>query len=98
LGFIREHASGILGSSPISYLKAAQLRGTLFEDNCNNSTISSAFTKFYVDHTEPLAVLSHYKEKDHWCLDKLLDGDEFLAIFPMPNHANKPNPKTPTAS
>ncbi|KAG1883122.1 hypothetical protein F4604DRAFT_1576628, partial [Suillus subluteus] len=61
LGFICKHANGILASSLISYLKAAQL--TLFEDNCD-TTISSVFTKYYVDNTEPLAVLSHCKEKD----------------------------------
>jgi hypothetical protein len=83
LSFICEHTSGILGSSPISYLKVAQLTGELFEDNYNSGTISSAFTKFYVDHTEPLEVLSLYKKKDQWCLGELLDGHEFLAIFPI---------------
>ncbi|KAG1836467.1 hypothetical protein DFJ58DRAFT_719089 [Suillus subalutaceus] len=103
LGFICEHAGGILASSPISYLKAAQLRGTLFEDDYDTSTISSVFTKFYVDHTEPLAVLSHCKEKDQWCLGELLDGYEFLAIFPIaPVSPTTPislvEPKTPTVS
>ncbi|KIK47488.1 hypothetical protein CY34DRAFT_8883 [Suillus luteus UH-Slu-Lm8-n1] len=80
LDFIHEHAKGILESSPISYLKAAQLRGALFQDNCNNGAISSVFTEFYVDHDEPLTVLSQYKKRDQWCLGELLDGHEFLAI------------------
>ncbi|KAG2142816.1 uncharacterized protein EDB93DRAFT_1088480 [Suillus bovinus] len=91
LDFIREHAKGVLESSPISYVKAAQLRGTLFEDNCNDRAISSVYTKFYVDHAEywnitnakPLAVLEQYKKKGPWCLGELLDGHEFLAIFPI---------------
>ncbi|KAG1805434.1 uncharacterized protein BJ212DRAFT_1248843, partial [Suillus subaureus] len=58
LDFIHQHAKGILASSPISYLKATQLRGLLFQDSCDNGAISS----FYVDHTEPLAVLEHYKK------------------------------------
>ncbi|KAG2140439.1 hypothetical protein BD769DRAFT_1350019 [Suillus cothurnatus] len=100
LGFIHEHASGILGSSPISYLKAAQLTGALFEDNCNSGTISSVFTKFFVDHTEPLEVLSLYKKKDQWCLGELLDGHKFLAIFPItPMSSTVPlSPVTPTTS
>ncbi|KAG1777586.1 hypothetical protein EV702DRAFT_1197205 [Suillus placidus] len=73
LNFIREHASGILASSHISYLRAAQLRGTLFEDDCDSGAISSVFTKFYVDHTEPLKVMSQYQARDQWCLGELLD-------------------------
>ncbi|KAG1746511.1 hypothetical protein EDB19DRAFT_1894246 [Suillus lakei] len=83
LDFIRVHAKGILQSSPISYLNDAQLKGVLFEDNCDNGSISSVFTKFYVDHTEPLKVLAHYKNKGQWCLGELADGHEFLAIFPI---------------
>ncbi|KAG1835597.1 hypothetical protein EV424DRAFT_1562772, partial [Suillus variegatus] len=81
--FSDEHAKGILESSPISYLKAAQLRGTLFQDNCDNKAISSVFTEFYVNHTEPLAVLRQYKKRGQWCLGELLNGHEFLAIFPI---------------
>ncbi|KAG1800092.1 hypothetical protein EV424DRAFT_1518445, partial [Suillus variegatus] len=83
LDFIRQHAKGILASSPISYLKPAQLRGSLFQDSCDSDAISSVFTKFYVDHTEPLAVLEQYKKKGQWCLGELLDGHEFLAVFPI---------------
>ncbi|KAG1834560.1 hypothetical protein EV424DRAFT_1478438, partial [Suillus variegatus] len=83
LDFIHQHAKGILASSPISYLKAAQLRGSLFQDSCDSDAISSVFTKFYVDHTEPLAVLEQYKKKGQWCLGELLDGHEFLAVFPI---------------
>ncbi|KAG1818517.1 uncharacterized protein BJ212DRAFT_1268969, partial [Suillus subaureus] len=83
LDLIHQHAKGILASSSISYLKTTQLRGSLFQDSCDNKAISSVFTKFYVEHTEPLAVLEKYKEKGQWCLGELLDGHEFLAIFPI---------------
>ncbi|KAG2034199.1 hypothetical protein BDR03DRAFT_965754 [Suillus americanus] len=83
LDFIRGHAKGILEASPISYLKAAQPKGMLFQENCNNGVVSSVFTEFYVDHAEPLAVLGQYKLKGQWCLGELLDGHEFLAIFPI---------------
>ncbi|KAG1814629.1 uncharacterized protein BJ212DRAFT_1274027 [Suillus subaureus] len=83
LDFICQYAKGILASSPISYLKATQLRGSLFQDSYDNRAISSVFTKFYVDHTEPLAVLEQYKKKGQWCLDELLDRHEFLAVFPI---------------
>ncbi|KAG2141220.1 hypothetical protein DEU56DRAFT_734303 [Suillus clintonianus] len=83
LDFIRGHTRGILNASPISYLKTAQLRGTLFEDNCDNGAILSVFTEFYVNHAEPLTVLSQYKKRGQWYLGELLDGHEFLAIFPI---------------
>ncbi|KAG1742266.1 uncharacterized protein EDB91DRAFT_1052130, partial [Suillus paluster] len=83
LDFIRTHAEGILASSSISYLKAAELRGNLFQADCDASTVSSVFTSFYVDHTEPLEALQQYKAKGQWCLGDLLEGHEFLAIFPI---------------
>ncbi|KAG2029470.1 hypothetical protein BDR03DRAFT_880661, partial [Suillus americanus] len=83
LDFICGHAKGILEATPISYLKAAHPKGMLFQENCNNGVVSSVFTEFYVDHAEPLAVLEQYKLKGQWCLGELLDGHEFLAIFPI---------------
>ncbi|KAG2059886.1 hypothetical protein BDR06DRAFT_873180, partial [Suillus hirtellus] len=63
LDFIHQHAKGILASSPITYLQAAQLRGSLFQDSSTSDAISSVFTEFYIDHTGPLAVLEQYKKK-----------------------------------
>ncbi|KAG1885931.1 uncharacterized protein F5891DRAFT_968999 [Suillus fuscotomentosus] len=83
LDFIRQHAKGILASSPITYLQAAQLSGSLFQDSSTSDAISSVFTEFYVDHTEPLTVLEQYKKKGQWCLGELLGGHEFLAVFPI---------------
>ncbi|KAG2068963.1 hypothetical protein BDR04DRAFT_1022796, partial [Suillus decipiens] len=83
LDFICKHAKGIPESSSISYLNVAQPNGMLFQENCNNRVVSCVFTKVYVDHAEPLVVLEKYKNKDSWCLGKLLNGHEFLTIFPI---------------
>ncbi|OJA17315.1 hypothetical protein AZE42_04137 [Rhizopogon vesiculosus] len=83
LTFIRDHAEGILASSSISYLKAAQLKGSVFQADCDNGALSSVFTSFYVDHAGPLEALEQYKAKGQWGLGDLLDGHEFLVIFPV---------------
>lgn len=79
MAFIRDNAEGILASSNVGYLKAAPLRGALFEENCDSGAVSSVFTKFYVDHTEPLKVLAQYKGKGQWCLGDLLDGHDYFS-------------------
>jgi hypothetical protein len=40
------------------------------------------FTEFYVDHAEPLAALSVFKDKRRWSLGDLPEGHEFLIILP----------------
>ena len=59
------------------------MRGSLFRENCDSGAVSSVFTGFYVDHAEPLKALEQYKAIGQWCLGDLLDGHEFLAVFPM---------------
>jgi hypothetical protein len=83
LDFIRDNAAGILAASDIQYLKDAKLSGKLFQEDNDSGAVSSVFTEFYVDHDEPLEVLEQYKAKGQWCLGELLDGHEFLAIFPV---------------
>ena len=83
MAFIRNHAERILASSSVNYLKAAQLRGSLFQADCDSGAVSSVFTSFYVDHKEPLEALKQYKAKGRWSLGDLLEGHEFLAIFPV---------------
>ncbi|KAG0691593.1 hypothetical protein DFH29DRAFT_884126 [Suillus ampliporus] len=73
--------SGILQHQ---HLKTAQLKGSVFQADCDDGTVSSVFTSFYVDHAEPLKALKQYKAKGPWALGELLDGHEFLVIFPMP--------------
>jgi hypothetical protein len=84
LEFIRINAEKVLNASNISYLKSAQLRGTLFQAGSDTGAVSSVFTDFYVDHEEPLEVLDKFKARGQWCLGKLLDGHEYLALFPVP--------------
>ena len=83
LPFICDNAEKILASSNIQYLKDAKLSGKLFQEDYDGGAVSSVFTEFYVDHEEPLEVLDQYKAKGKWCLGELLDGHEFLAIFPV---------------
>jgi len=85
LDFIRDNAKNVLAASDIGYLKAAQLRGNLFQEveEMDPGTVFSVFTEFYVDHKEPLEVLDKFRAKGKWCLGDLLDGHEFLALFPV---------------
>lgn len=60
--FMRDHAAGILSTTNVEYLKSAQLRGSLFQNDYSPGIVSSVFTEFYVDHGEPLAALQEYKD------------------------------------
>lgn len=81
VGFIRDNAEAIMKVSPISYVKDAELRGSLFDPDDTSGAISSVNTKFFVDHTEPLEALSWVREGLDWSLGELLDGYEFLIMI-----------------
>lgn len=81
VGFIRDNAEAIIKVSPISYVKDAELRGSLFDPDDTSGAISSVNTKFFVDHTEPLEALSWVREGLDWPLGELLDGYEFLIMI-----------------
>ena len=66
----------------MDYVKTMELHGSLFEDDCSTGSISSVFTSFYIDYTEPLKALKRFKENTGWVLRELLDGHEFLVILP----------------
>ena len=70
-------------ASNISYLKAVHLHGRLFQEieEVAPGTVSSVFMQFYVNHEEPLEVLSKFRAKGKQCLGDLLNGHEFLALF-----------------
>lgn len=70
-------------TSPVEYVKSMDLRGSLFEDMCSSGAVSSVFTSFYVDHTEPLTTLAKYKTRNQWLLGDLLEGHKFLIILPV---------------
>lgn len=84
LDYISRHAQQMLSSSPVSYLKSAELRGSVFQPDTQGDLVSSVFTNFPVDHQEPLEVLQKWEE-DHqtkWPLGVLLEGHEFLCVVP----------------
>jgi len=82
LAFMKSNAIKVLGPTPVEYLKSPCLRGTLFEEQPIDPTaISSIFTKFYVDHHEPLEVLKKYEST--WPLGALLDGHEFFVLVKL---------------
>lgn len=83
LDFIRDHAENILKDTTVGYLKLAKLRGSLFQKDYDPGVVSSVFTEFFVNHEEPLAALSMFKEKGGWSLGELLDGHEYLVILPV---------------
>ena len=79
--FIRDNAEAIMKVSPISYIKDAELRGSLFDPEDTSGAISSVNTRFFVDHTEPLKALKWVREGLDWPLGELLDGYEFLLMI-----------------
>lgn len=80
VGFIRDNAEAIIKVSPISYIKDAELCGSLFDLEDTSGVISSVYTNFFVDHTEPLEALAWVREGLDWPLGELLDGHEFLLM------------------
>lgn len=67
--------------SPISYVKEAEIHGSLFDSEDTSGAISSVNTNFFVDHTEPLEALAEVRERLDWPLGELLDGYEFLLVL-----------------
>ena len=81
LDVMREHARPIMQASPVEYIKGAKLRGSVFDDSCDDGTVSSADTAFFVDHSEPLQALENIRKDSVWPLGELFDGHEFLLII-----------------
>ncbi|KAI0732576.1 hypothetical protein C8Q72DRAFT_882239 [Fomitopsis betulina] len=82
LDFIRTHASDVLAQTPIRYLRGAELHGSLFGDEHPAGAVSSVYTKFFIDHEEPLDALQTFKDADQWTLGVLHEGYEFLVVVP----------------
>lgn len=81
VGFIRDNAEAIMKVSPITYVKGAELRGSLFDPEDASGVVSSVYTNFFVDHTKPLKALAWVREGLDWPLGELLDGYEFLLMI-----------------
>ena len=82
LDFIRNNASTVLAQTPIRYLRGAELHGSLFGGECPAGAVSSIFTKFFIDHDEPLSVLRTFNDAGRWGLGELHEGYEFLVVAP----------------
>jgi len=90
LGVIKRNAHGIMAMSPVDYVRSALLAGSLFEEADEdakgrvggdaNRGICCAFTKFYVDHGEPMAALEEIGKKRQWPFGGLPEGCEYLAL------------------
>ena len=87
LGFIRGYGEAIMSASPISYIKDAKLRGSLFNPDVTDGTVSCVDTSFFVNHTEALEALGYVREVTDWPLGELVDGHEFLLILEAKRHA-----------
>lgn len=83
MDFCQQNAKSILRGSPIDYIRTMELHGILFEDNCTSGAVSCAFTKFFIDHKEPLTALANYQSGRGWVLGELLTGHTFLVILPV---------------
>jgi hypothetical protein len=78
----RSTAVGIMASCPVGYVNTAKVHGSLFDDTVNGSCVSSAYTGFYVDHTEPLEALEQVRQEGHmWPFGELPEGNEFLVLL-----------------
>ncbi|MCJ1262286.1 hypothetical protein MMC22_002156 [Lobaria immixta] len=88
IGFTRDNAEGVIEASPISYVKDAKPRGSLFDPEDTSGAISSVYSNFFVDHTEPLEALAWVREGLDWPLEELLDGWEFLLMVEA-RHRNR---------
>ena len=68
-------------ASPISYVKDAELRGSVFDPGDTSGLVSSVNSGFFVDHNEPLEALAWVRGEMEWPLGELFDGHEFLLII-----------------
>ena len=81
LGFIVEHAQDVLNCSTVEYLRTAELGGA-FKGTPDGSYLVN--TSFFVDHTEPKAILRTYVAEGKWAFGELIDGHEFLVLIAVP--------------
>ncbi|PVI04393.1 hypothetical protein DM02DRAFT_586383 [Periconia macrospinosa] len=79
LNMVKEHAAGIMAASPVTYIKNAVLKGSVFGKG--DDTVCCADTGFWVDHTEPLQALATVKDRGvEWPFGDLSEGCEFLIL------------------
>jgi hypothetical protein len=70
-----------MNSSPVEYVKKAELKGSNFGAGDGDGSISCAYTSFFVDHAEPLKALRDVKDQGvTWPSGTLPEGCEFLVL------------------
>ncbi|KAM3514593.1 hypothetical protein MY11210_001828 [Beauveria gryllotalpidicola] len=82
LDFISKNAQGVMGVSPIPYIRDAKLCGTIFDVNDSTGLISGVDTSFFVNHKEPFEALEIIRKSLEWPFGDLPDGHEYLLIVP----------------
>lgn len=80
LEIIRKHGKAVVEACPIEAFGETTPKGSLFEGEVLDGTVSSIDPRFFVDHREPLQVLEKCKARAEWPLGALLDGYEFFLI------------------
>ncbi|KAK2743502.1 hypothetical protein FQN57_004799 [Myotisia sp. PD_48] len=95
---IEGSANAIMEASPISYIREARLRGTLFDSKDSTGLVCGVNTGFFVDHEEPLKALNIVRQNWHWPLGDLPHGHEYLLVLPgkqcRSRSSSAYNPKT----
>ncbi len=81
LDFAKNHASGVLNSSPIAYIRDAEPCGSIFDPDDATGMVMGANSHFFVDHAEPLDALYSLQADGDWPLGNLPDGREFMFLF-----------------
>ena len=89
LDFIGKNANEVMSTSPIAYIRDAEVCGTIFNAGDTTGIVSGVNTSFFVDHTEPLEALAVVEEYWKWPLGKLPDGHEYLLILPAKEHRSR---------
>ena len=55
--FARAHAQDVVAASPVPYVRAARVHGSVFADGeggrCDDGVVSTVDTGFFIDHAEP---------------------------------------------
>ena len=68
-------------ASPISYVRDAKLRGSLFDPEDVSGLVASVDSGFWVDHAEPLEALAWARNTVDCPLGELHDGHEFNLVL-----------------
>ena len=82
LEFIRENAEEVIRTSPIPYVREAELHGSIFEPGDSSGLVCGVDTRFFVDHREPVETLRRARETKEWPLGVLPEGHEYLLVLP----------------